>query len=82
MSRSKIHTVTIGSRNSVNNVENAIANVLLYARGSNSRASRSSRKNTGKNDARMISSENVNGFARFVIEWMTISRRCSMVSFL
>src|SRR5206468_4682685 len=72
VSGSKIHTTTMGSKNSVKNVENAIANVLLYAKGSNRRASRSSRKNTGRNDARMIRRENISGFATVAMDRMMI----------
>src|SRR5206468_3863277 len=59
--RRKIQTTRIGSRRRVSKVETAIAKVLVNANGSNKRASRCSRKNTGTNDARMIRSENNNG---------------------
>ena len=57
----------------MSSVEKAIANVLLYANGSNRRASRSSRKNTGKNDARMIKSENSSGLVTEAIDRIRIS---------
>ena len=73
VSRLKIHNTIKGSRNRVSSVENAIAKVLLYASGSNRRASRSSRKNTGRNDARMINNENRSGFVTEAIDRMRIS---------
>src|SRR5437762_1004593 len=73
VSRLKIHSTIKGSRNTVSRVENAIANVLLYANGSNKRASRSSRKNTGRNDARIINSENRSGLVTEAIDRIRIS---------
>ena len=57
----------------MSSVEKAIANVLLYARGSKRRASRSSKKKTGRNDARMINNENSSGLVTDAIERMRIS---------
>ena len=64
-----------GKRKIVSNVENAIAKVLLYASGSKRRASRCSRKNTGRNDVRMISSENRRGLVTDAIDRTRISCR-------
>jgi hypothetical protein len=75
VSRLKIQTTSGGSIAMVSTVEKAIANVLLYASGSNSRASRSSRKKTGRNDARMISSENSSGLVTDTIDRIRISWR-------
>ncbi len=58
----------------MSSVENAIANVLLNASGSNIRASLSLKKNTGRNDARMISSENSSGRATPAIDCKMIRR--------
>ena len=65
----------------MSSVENAIANVFVNASGSNSRASLSLRKNTGKNDARMISNEKSNGRATLAIDPSTIFRRSASVAF-
>ena len=66
-------TITTGSRNSVSSVENAIANVLLYASGLNSRPSRSPRKKIGRNDVTMISIENSSGFVIVAVASMIVA---------
>ncbi len=76
----KTQSMIGGNANSVSNVENPIANVFVNASGLNIRASLSPRKNTGRNDARMISSENSRGRATPEIELRMIRRRCSPVA--
>src|SRR5438094_9383694 len=71
----KIHSTRAGSKKIVNSVENAMAKVLLYASGSKSRASRCSKKKTGKNEARMIKSENRRGLVTDAIDRTSISCR-------
>ena len=63
----------MGSRNSVNSVENAIANVLLKASGLNSRPSRSPRKKIGRNDVTMMSIENSSGRVIVAVAWMMVA---------
>ena len=69
----KTQTMMPGNKKRVSKVENAMANVLLNARGLNKRPSRAPRKKIGRNDTTMINMEKSNGRANFAVASMIVS---------